>query len=376
MTEFRDFEPGGQFPAWFVAKLQDFLSGLSNVVVRVKPTDATVLQLPAGPESVSVAIAGKWRFVAATIERASPGGVARDLDVFVTAADDAFSTTSVDLGAGPVPVEQDNTDRSFDLAIVESGATPAGVALSRRVAVAHWDGAVFAGVTRVAGAETALFEPEVPVGTLRMSVLPSQDPGWMLVMGQAVTAAAAPRLRSRLLAAGSPHGVDGSGNPLLPEPGRALVIAGQGAGLTNRVLGAKFGEETHLLSAAESGSPAHTHPDNIAYAAAGSHAHSFTTSAQYAINPSFRIPYSDTSWAPFRYYQGSLDTVGNIPEVPAPHGVATLIPAPHAHTGTTDAGGSHSHVRSGGVLPSTSADAASEHNNVQPSVAVSVFVKI
>ena len=40
--------------------------------------------------------------------------------------------------------------------------------------------------------------------------------------------------------------------------GRISVAAGQGAGLTNRVLGAVDGEEKHTLSIAEM--PAHTHP--------------------------------------------------------------------------------------------------------------------
>ena len=42
--------------------------------------------------------------------------------------------------------------------------------------------------------------------------------------------------------------------------GRALVGAGIGVGLTARRPGDSFGEETHLLSASESGTTAHTHP--------------------------------------------------------------------------------------------------------------------
>lgn len=46
---------------------------------------------------------------------------------------------------------------------------------------------------------------------------------------------------------------------LPPGCGRALVIAGQGTGLTKRAFGASGGEETHLLTSAESGLPAHSH---------------------------------------------------------------------------------------------------------------------
>lgn len=54
--------------------------------------------------------------------------------------------------------------------------------------------------------------------------------------------------------------------------GRALIIAGTGLGLTNRVLGSTFGEESHVLSAAEI--PAHTHP-----AVVNDPMHSHTTNA-------------------------------------------------------------------------------------------------
>jgi hypothetical protein len=44
---------------------------------------------------------------------------------------------------------------------------------------------------------------------------------------------------------------------------RVIGVAGSGSGLTTRSNGAKVGEETHVLSAAETGLRAHTHPLQI-----------------------------------------------------------------------------------------------------------------
>jgi hypothetical protein len=61
---------------------------------------------------------------------------------------------------------------------------------------------------------------------------------------------------------GASAAADFSANKTIALPktmGRSLAAAGNGSGLTSRVLAATLGEETHLLTSAESGLPAHTH---------------------------------------------------------------------------------------------------------------------
>lgn len=80
--------------------------------------------------------------------------------------------------------------------------------------------------------------------------------GFLLCTGQAITTAY-PELRAALIADGSPHGTSGS-NPLAPPaPSRALIATGQGTGLTNRTVGATFGEEKHTMLEVEM--VAHSH---------------------------------------------------------------------------------------------------------------------
>jgi microcystin-dependent protein len=92
--------------------------------------------------------------------------------------------------------------------------------------------------------------------------------GYLLCDGAAVSRTTYAALYSALGGASSPWGQgDGSTTFNVPDMrGRAPKGAGQGTGLTNRALGATTGTETHLLTSAESGVPAHTHgysgPDN------------------------------------------------------------------------------------------------------------------
>jgi hypothetical protein len=144
----RSFNPRDPFPADFPNALGQFLSTAAiEFVVRIKASDATVLEVPAGTgnDQVGIGVEGRWRYNSATVERASPGGgTPRTLDVYVTGTDNVFVS-------GP-DGEVDNTDYAFALAIVEHNATPAGVAIKRLVATATWDGTKFTDVSQVAGA--------------------------------------------------------------------------------------------------------------------------------------------------------------------------------------------------------------------------------
>lgn len=148
MTKHRDFSSGDPAPADWPDALSEFLgSAALNFILRIKPGDATKLQVPAGADNdqVAIAINGRWRYNAATVERASLGGVARNMDVFVTGSDNVFTP-----GGGG---ETDSTVYAFGVAVVESGASPAGVALSRKVATAAWDGTAFTSVDVFVGAQ-------------------------------------------------------------------------------------------------------------------------------------------------------------------------------------------------------------------------------
>lgn len=143
----RPFAPQQPLPAHTLNALQEFIgTAAPGFVVRIKPGDATVLEVPAGAgnEQVSIGIEGRWRYITATVERASPGGAARTLDVFVTGT----ANVAVPGGSGEV----DETVYAFALAVVEEGATPSSVAHSRLVAKARWNGTQFAWVDNLVGA--------------------------------------------------------------------------------------------------------------------------------------------------------------------------------------------------------------------------------
>jgi hypothetical protein len=145
VTANRHFNPHDAFPADQPNSLGEFISTAAfNFVLQLKPGDPTTLQVPAGTgnDQVGIGIVGRWRYNSATVERASLGGSARTLDVYVTASDNSFA---------PGNPEIDSTVYSFALAVVEHGATPTGVALYRLVATAAWTGSAFSGVNVVIG---------------------------------------------------------------------------------------------------------------------------------------------------------------------------------------------------------------------------------
>lgn len=149
LKERDDLEPLEPLPAVFINAEQEFIGAATiNFVVRIKPGATNVLEVPAGvgQDRAAIGIEGRWRWVEANVERADIGGVARTLDLYVTAAESDYDPGS--------PGEIDNTDRSFALALVEhNAAAPAGVDLTRKVAEAVWDGAKFTAVNAIIGGE-------------------------------------------------------------------------------------------------------------------------------------------------------------------------------------------------------------------------------
>lgn len=97
------------------------------------------------------------------------------------------------------------------------------------------------------------------IGDLKPFVGSSVNIGqnWELCDGTAVSRTGYPELFAMI---GTTFGA-GNGSTTFNKPdfrGRVVVGAGQGTGLTNRVLGATGGEENHALTGAENGP--HTHP--------------------------------------------------------------------------------------------------------------------
>ena len=105
----------------------------------------------------------------------------------------------------------------------------------------------------------------IPAGTVWDFAGATLPPGWLWCDGSAQSRAT----QSALFAAiGTTYGAgDGSTTFNLPDlRGKVSVGVGQGSGLTNRVLAATGGEETHTQSIAEL--PAHSHPID-SYASSG-----------------------------------------------------------------------------------------------------------
>lgn len=101
-------------------------------------------------------------------------------------------------------------------------------------------------------------EPGFIVGEIRAISFPTVPDGWLECNGAAVSRTTYAQLFAVI---GTIWGAgDGSTTFNLPDlRGRSLIGAGQGPGLTNRVLGQSLGEEAHLLTASESGLPGHSH---------------------------------------------------------------------------------------------------------------------
>jgi microcystin-dependent protein len=96
----------------------------------------------------------------------------------------------------------------------------------------------------------------VPPGVMWDYAGSSAPSGWLLCDGSAISRTTYSGLYGVI---GTTYGTgDGSTTFNLPDTrGRASVGVGQGSGLTNRVLAAKGGEETHQLVTAEM--PSHRH---------------------------------------------------------------------------------------------------------------------
>jgi microcystin-dependent protein len=130
----------------------------------------------------------------------------------------------------------------------------------------------------------------IPAGVMWDFAGASPPSGWFICDGAAKSRTVYAALYSALGGASSPWGQgDGSSTFNIPDfRGRMAIGAGQGAGLTNRALGANGGAEGHALAAAELANhnhsviaDSHTHTINEG----GGHTHPFTNSPHnHALN--------------------------------------------------------------------------------------------
>lgn len=145
---------------------------------------------------------------------------------------------------------------------------------------------------------------------------------------------------------------------------RGYVVAGKGGAVLNTIakyntMGGKGGEQTHLLSGAESGTAAHGHSDNFSISggvsSGGAHTHEVYWSGGFAAS------------SEIIYGSGSSTQYGENSGVR------------HISTGQGSAEGAHSHsdtlAISGGVTNSANVNATSAHNNVQPVIFKNKFIK-
>lgn len=197
------------------------------------------------------------------------------------------------------------------------------------------------------------FGPGIPIGSVTQWAGTNDPVGgeWFICNGRLLDASIYPELAA---ACGSAYNTGGevAGTFRIPDMrSRSPVGAGQGTGLTNRVIGARFGAENHTLGITEI--PAHSHT-----ASGGSHTHSASFSGG-----NHSHGYSDST-AVFT----NICVSGTSPCM----GGTT---SPSGTTSSASTGGSVS-VSSGDATPNI-ADAGGglSHNNISPSLAIGFIIR-
>jgi microcystin-dependent protein len=200
----------------------------------------------------------------------------------------------------------------------------------------------------------------------------TQAPGWLLCDGRAVSRATYAALFAKV---GTAHGAgDGSTTFNLPDSrGRSPMGAGAGPGLTARTLGAKVGEESHVISAGEM--PKHQHGGQTSTGTLAAHSTNAGTTGSGNAN------HSHTSVANVGFL---MDARGGAAYASAPdpaaypnqiHMAANWVDQP--------AGAAHQHAVPALVIPAQPIPALAialeggdqAHNNVQPTFVANCLIK-
>lgn len=250
MTKNRALLYGNTIPQDFLDTIQELLGTYISPNIAVSILNTNTVQIAAATDNaqISLAINGRWRFVTAAVNATHPGGAAGIYNLWATAADNSFT-----IG----PPEVDNTVYTFSIQILASGNTPA-TALYRQIGTVAWNG------TAITDANLLEDDP-VTHGNLVpgdfIFAAQASRPGALLCDGSSYLRTTYPALFNAVGGASSPYGLaDGTHFNVPDLRGRTLIGVGTGSGLTARVLGASGGEESHTLTAGESGTTAHTHP--------------------------------------------------------------------------------------------------------------------
>lgn len=429
MPKVRHLAEGSPLPEWFLDELQEFVSTYVSPNFAVTILNPTTLQIVAGAgdAQVSAAIVNPsdatkfgWRWNAATVTAAAPGGLTvGDNDVFIT----AYATT---YGApGTPPPAEVNTTASvgFGLQVLPVGTTPSGsaaVAWYRKVAKATWSGSAFTDVRPLVGAAAPPSSADragllaarpgagaVLAGTKYLAtddhggrVARSDGSAWaptappvngewplgavaewpwgsgsipayaVLPYGQAIAQASYPDINTLDVAAGRPHGTS-SGNVVLPDyRGRTGVgkddMGGSAAnritaaisGVNGATLGAVFGAEGITLTTGQL--PPHSHGVTGAPSYTDpTHQHVTTSRAVYTANGG-GLPGFDEGLADYSQWSG-------------PGGVAADVSYVWRGLGSDYRGVGI--VLAAGTLGTASVGSGSAHQNTQPSIIVNKLMR-
>jgi microcystin-dependent protein len=195
--------------------------------------------------------------------------------------------------------------------------------------------------------------------------------GWLICDGSTFSATAYPQLAAVL---GNTYGAAVGDNYYLPDlRGRAPIGAGTGTGLTARALATTVGAEAVTLTSAQSGVPAHSHANTLSsnVAAASGHTHG---------PGSFHAAIGATNSDPSRIgYVAGYNSGGPGTATYSIIASGLLInSAPFNHyTPVYGGSGGPSADTTVGItnVNNTAANAASSHENMQPSIALNYIIK-